>query len=90
VTQQATNALLVVFVVDDDIDVREGLTALLESAGLRCEVFASIREFGLDFQAELASANIDIPIIFLTGYRDIPMSLKAMKAGAVASTGSIG
>ena len=89
-TQQAINAEPVVFVVDDDIDVREGLTALLESVGLRCEVFASIREFGLDFQAELASANIDIPIIFLTGYGDIPMSVKAMKAGAVASTGSIG
>jgi RNA polymerase sigma factor (sigma-70 family) len=38
---------------------------------------------GLDFQAELAAAKIDIPIIFITGYGDIPMTVKAMKAGAV-------
>jgi FixJ family two-component response regulator len=38
---------------------------------------------GLDFQAELARANIDIPIIFITGYADIPMAVRAMKAGAV-------
>jgi FixJ family two-component response regulator len=38
---------------------------------------------GLDFQADLAKANIQIPIIFITGYGDIPMSVKAMKAGAV-------
>jgi RNA polymerase sigma factor (sigma-70 family) len=38
---------------------------------------------GLDFQAELAKANINIPIVFITGYGDIPMSVKAMKAGAV-------
>jgi RNA polymerase sigma factor (sigma-70 family) len=38
---------------------------------------------GLDFQAELAKVNINIPIIFITGYGDIPMSVKAMKAGAV-------
>ena len=44
-TQQAINAAPVVFVVDDDIDVREGLKSLVESAGLRCEVFASTREF---------------------------------------------
>ena len=44
-TQQAINAAPVVFVVDDDIDVREGLKSLVESAGLRCEVFASTQEF---------------------------------------------
>lgn len=38
---------------------------------------------GLDFQAELAKANIHIPIIFMTGHGDIPMSVKAMKAGAI-------
>ena len=38
---------------------------------------------GLDFQAELASAHADVPIIFITGYGDIPMSVRAMKAGAV-------
>ena len=95
----------VVFVVDDDRDVREGLKTLLESVGLRAQVFASTTEFlqskrvedvsclildvrlpglsGLDFQSELSQAQITIPIIFITGYGDIPMSVKAMKAGAV-------
>jgi FixJ family two-component response regulator len=41
------------------------------------------RVSGLDFQAELAEASIHVPIIFITGYGDIPMSVKAMKAGAV-------
>jgi FixJ family two-component response regulator len=41
------------------------------------------RVSGLDFQAELAKADIHVPIIFITGYGDIPMSVKAMKAGAV-------
>ena len=104
-TQQAINAEPVVFVVDDDIDVREGLKSVLGSVGLRCEVFASPREFlqreaadtvsclvldvrlpgmsGLDFQAELAGTHADIPIIFITGHGDIPMSVRAMKAGAV-------
>jgi FixJ family two-component response regulator len=44
-TQQAINAAPVVFVADDDIDVREALRSLVESVGLRCEVFASTREF---------------------------------------------
>jgi FixJ family two-component response regulator len=92
-------------VVDDDVNVREGLKALLESVGLQAEVFASAREFlqrqssdtvsclvldvrmpgmsGLDFQAELANAHADIPIIFITGFGDIPMTVRAMKAGAV-------
>jgi FixJ family two-component response regulator len=95
----------IVFVVDDDIDVREGLRALLHSVSLACEVFPTTKEFlnrkptdavsclvldvrlpgpsGLDFQAELARAHIDIPIIFITGYGDIPMTVRAMKAGAV-------
>ena len=93
------------FVVDDDVDVREGLRSLLDSVQLGCEVFASAKEFlnrkpsdavsclildvrlpgpsGLDVQAELAAAHIDIPIIFITGYGDIPMSVRAMRAGAV-------
>ena len=104
-TQQATNAVPVVFVVDDDIDVRGGLKSLMGSVGFRCGVFASTREFlqreaadavsclvldvrlrgmsGLDFQAELAGTHADIPIIFITGHGDVPMSVKAMKAGAV-------
>jgi FixJ family two-component response regulator len=38
---------------------------------------------GLDFQAELSKAEVQIPIIFITGHGDIPMSVKAMKAGAI-------
>ena len=95
----------VVFVIDDDAYVREGLRSLLRSVGLRVEVFGSTVEFmrsrpadvasclvldvrlpglsGLDFQTELAKANFNIPIIFITGHGDIPMSVRAMKAGAV-------
>jgi len=95
----------VVFVVDDDLSVREGLSSLLRSVGLRVELFASAAEFlraslpaapsclvldvrlpglsGLDFQAELAKSNIRIPIVFMTGHGDIPMTVRAMKAGAV-------
>jgi FixJ family two-component response regulator len=104
-TQQAIDAGPVVFVVDDDVDVREGLKSVMGSVGLRCEVFASPRKFlerkptdtesclvldvrlpemsGLDFQAELARRHADIPTIFITGHGDIPMSVRAMKAGAV-------
>lgn len=94
-----------VFVVDDDADVREGVKALLTSVGVRSAVFSSTADFlrseqvdevsclildvrlpglgGLDFQAELAAAKISIPIIFITGYGDIPMTVKAMRAGAI-------
>ncbi len=97
--------LPVVFVVDDDASVREALSSLVRSIGLRIETFASAQEFfaakrpdavcclildvrlpglsGLDFQAELTKAKIQIPIIFITGHGDIPMSVKAMKSGAV-------
>jgi RNA polymerase sigma factor (sigma-70 family) len=92
----------IVFVIDDDPDVREGLRALLESVHLRSRLFGSAQEFlrseipeevsclildvrlpglsGIDFQTDV---QIDIPIIFITGHGDIPMSVKAMKAGAV-------
>ena len=95
-----------VFVVDDHADVREGVKQLLESVGLRCEVFTSAKEFlersptngpsclvldvrlpgmsGLDLQTELARGPRNIPIIMITGSGDIPMSVQAMKAGAVA------
>src|ERR1700753_1593124 len=85
--------------------MRETLSSLFRSVGLRVELFGSAREFaqikmpdvasclvldirlpevsGLDFQAELAAADIRIPIIFMTGHGDIPMSVKAMKAGAI-------
>ena len=95
----------IVYVVDDDADVREGLKDLFESVGLEAQVFGSATEFlskklpdevsclildvrlpgvsGLDFQAELAADQIKIPIIFITAFGDIPMTVKAMKAGAV-------
>ena len=95
----------VVFVVDDDLSIRDALTSLLRSVGLRVETFGSAREFlthqppdapgclvldvrlpglsGLDLQRELAGAQITMPIIFITGHGDIPMTVQAMKAGAV-------
>jgi FixJ family two-component response regulator len=94
----------VVFVVEDDAAVRDALSSLIRSVGLRVEVFSSAREFlhakmpdapaclvldvrlpglsGMDLQRELTSANNLIPIIFITGHGDIPMSVRAMKAGA--------
>src|SRR3979411_1084043 len=95
----------IVFVIDDDASLRNALTNLFRSVGLRAEVFGSAPELlqsklpdvpsclvldvrlpglsGLDFQAELSKANIHIPIIFMTGHGDIPMTVRAMKAGAV-------
>ena len=95
----------VVFVVDDDVSMRQALQRLFRSVGLQAQVFGSTEEFlntkipdvasclvldvrlpggsGLDFQSELVKANIHVPIIFITGHGDIPMSVKAMKAGAV-------
>ena len=95
----------IVFVIDDDVAMRETLSSLFRSVGLRVELFGSAREFaqikmpdaasclvldirlpggsGLDFQAELVKAGIRIPIIFMTGHGDIPMSVQAMKAGAI-------
>jgi FixJ family two-component response regulator len=93
-----------VFVVDDDISVRESLELLVRSAGWQAETFASAREFlarpratvacclvldvtlpgltGLELQQQLADRT-EMPIIFITGYGDVPMSVRAMKAGAV-------
>jgi FixJ family two-component response regulator len=95
----------IVFVVDDDVSVREGLGSLIRSAGLGVETFASAQKFldsprsdvasclvldvrlpglsGLDLQKRMAQANIEIPIIFITGHGDVPTSVRAMKAGAV-------
>src|ERR1700694_1651039 len=94
-----------VYVVDDDVSMRESVGSLIRSAGLRVETFASAQEFlarpraevpsclvldvklpglsGLDLQEELARADLQIPIIFLTGHGDIRMSVRAMKAGAL-------
>ena len=95
----------VVFVVDDDAEMRESLKNLIRSVGLRVEVFPSAPQFlqskrpdvpgcmildvrlpglsGLDLQKRMAEAEIEIPIIFITGHADIPMTVQAMKAGAV-------
>jgi DNA-binding NtrC family response regulator len=93
-----------VYVVDDDPSAREGVAALIRSAGLMVKTFASGEEFlaaprpkipsclvldvnlpgasGLDLQQELAKSDGWIPIIFLTGHGDIPMTVRALKAGA--------
>jgi FixJ family two-component response regulator len=102
---ETLEAQRVVYVIDDDLAMREGLVSLFRSVGLHVEAFGSAPEFfekklpdaaiclvvdvrlpglsGLDFQAELTKANIDLPIIFITGHGDIAMTVKAMKAGAV-------
>ena len=94
----------VVFVVDDDVSVRESLEALIATAGWRTKSFASALDFldncrdtspsclvldvslpglsGLGLQQRLGDRR-DMPIIFITGHGDIPMSVQAMKAGAV-------
>ena len=95
----------IVFVVDDDISVRESLELLIQSAGWQPETFASAQEFlscprppapsclvldvslpginGLELQNRVAAERSDMPIIFITGYGDVPTSVQAMKAGAV-------
>jgi FixJ family two-component response regulator len=94
----------VVFVIDDDRMIREGLQSLIRSVGLRVETFASAQDFlgakrpdapaclvldvrmpglsGLDLQLKLRDGGIRIPVIFITGHGDIPMSVRAMKEGA--------
>ena len=100
-----TEAEAIVFIVDDDQEVRISTARLLQSADLSVETFGSAQEFlssprrdgpaclvldvrlpgvsGLDLQRALTEADIRIPIIFITGHGDIPMSVQAMKAGAV-------
>jgi FixJ family two-component response regulator len=95
----------IVFVVDDDVSVRESLEALLALEGWQAESFPSAKDFlarprvqtpsclildvslpdlnGLDLQRQIAGDRLDMPIIFITGYGDIPMTVQAMKAGAV-------
>ena len=95
----------IVFVVDDDVSVRESLELLIRCEGWRPETFASAYEFldhprvlvphclvldvslpglnGLDLQQLVADERTDMPIIFITGHGDVPMTVQAMKAGAV-------
>ena len=99
-----SHATPIVFVVDDDISVRESLESLIRSEGWRPETFASAQEFlsrpraltpsclvldvtmpglnGLDLQKRIARDRNDMPIIFITGYGDVPTTVQAMKAGA--------
>lgn len=95
----------IVFVVDDDISVRESLELLIRNEGWQSETFASAQDFldrprifapsclvldvslpglnGLELQKRVAVERSDMPIIFITGYGDVPMTVQAMKAGAV-------
>jgi len=94
----------IVFVIDDDVSVRESLELLIRSSGWQAETFGAGREFlsrpratvpccllldvtlpglnGLELQQRLAERT-EMPIIFITGHGDIPMTVRAMKAGAV-------
>ena len=95
----------IVFVVDDDVLVRDAIEDLLQSVGLEVRLFASPGEFlksrrpdapgclvldvrlpeqsGLDFQKALVGTDMELPIVFITGHGDIPMTVRAMKSGAV-------
>ena len=99
------SVLPIVFIVDDDVSVRESLELLLGHEGWRAETFASAQEFldrprtrvpsclvldislpglnGLELQKRVAIERRDMPIIFITGYGDVPKTVQAMKAGAV-------
>lgn len=95
----------IVFVIDDDESVRDGVTNLLEAVKIRAQAFASTEEFfrrgrpetscclvldlqlpgttGLQFQQSLRRVQIEIPIVFITAYGDIPTAMRAVKAGAI-------
>ena len=95
----------IVYVVDDDSSIRQALSSLLRSVGLRVETFGSAREFlrapraespaclvldvrlpdgsGLDIPDELRNLDVPLPIIYITGHGTIPMSVRAMKLGAL-------
>jgi FixJ family two-component response regulator len=94
-----------VFIIDDDADIRSSIQGLLKSAGIRSESFETAEAFleieesdgpsclvldvslpgvsGLELQRKLVDAGIRIPVIFLTGHGDIPMTVKALKSGAM-------
>jgi FixJ family two-component response regulator len=96
-----------VFVVDDDLSMREALSSLIRAIGLRVETFETAEDFlqhlrlpfdrpacvvsdvrmpgmgGLELQRVLSQDKIGLPVIFITGHGDIPMTVRAMKAGAV-------
>jgi FixJ family two-component response regulator len=94
----------IVFVIDDDALIRDGIRSLLQSIGLRAMTYGSAQEFltatrpdapaclvldvrmpglsGLDLQRQLGEVGIHVPIIFITGHGDIPMTVRAMRDGA--------
>jgi FixJ family two-component response regulator len=100
-----SHATPIVFVVDDDVSVRESLESLIRFAGWQPETFASAQEFlsrprahapsclildvnlpdlnGLDLQKRVATDRVEMPIIFITGYGDVPTTVQAMKGGAI-------
>lgn len=102
---QMPPAPAIVYVVDDDVSVRESLELLIQNEGWHVETFASATEFlnrsrmptpsclildvglpdlnGLDLQQRISNERTAMPIIFITGHGDIPMTVRAMKAGAV-------
>jgi len=100
-----SQAAPIVFVVDDDVSVREALESLIRCEGWQPQTFSSAREFlahprvrvpsclildvglpdlsGLDLQKHITADRADLPIVFITGHHDVPMTVQAMKAGAV-------
>ena len=94
----------IIFIVDDDEAVRDSLSMLIESVGMKTETFGSCREFlaktalpqhacllldvhmpemsGLQLQDELAKRGVELPVIVMTGQADVPLAVRAMKAGA--------
>jgi FixJ family two-component response regulator len=99
------NPSSVIYIIDDDLSVRDAIANLLEAVGLHAQGFGSTEEFlkasrpevpsclvldvmlpgmnGLEFQESLEKRGISIPIIFITAHGDIPMTSRAMKAGAI-------
>ena len=99
------DATPIVYVVDDDVSVRQSLEMLIDAAGWHVETFASALEFlesprpavpsclvldvwlpglsGLELQERISADRVDVPIIFVTGHGDVPMTVRAMKGGAV-------
>jgi FixJ family two-component response regulator len=95
----------VVYIIDDDASVRDGLGDLLRSVGLGVQTFAASQEFldskrpdapgciildvrlpgrsGLEFQKMLQNLSIQLPVIFISAHGDVPISVRAMKSGAI-------
>jgi FixJ family two-component response regulator len=99
------SASSIVFIVDDDVSVRESLECMVRQAGWNPETYSTAQEFldrakesvpsclvldislpglsGLDLQKQIVDERSSMPIIFITGYGDVPTTVRAMKAGAI-------